>query len=368
MRRAAIVCAFNPRNSGMYSVDLAVDPVLRGLGWSPRPHVSQNRTRVGRLRFELLRDPRQLQGHQALVYWGDFQNNALWALESYVDRERRLHGVRDPAEALANWQSLYLPDPAQLPDDLRVVAAGGCFLGLQGALRERPELAQASARFLQRCDAVIVRDTGSQRAVQRLGQACDLEPRGLQLGFDCASLADWPAPSRWRGGWFAHAFGRGLPPDDAARLVAEVERTTGLRGLAIDWLIQRRPRRLSDLGFRWHRRLMRHARFCLTDTYHFALNAMGLGSLPIMVGRAAGPSHSTLNEAKKQILYAMVRLGAARLELSGPAQAATRAEELGQAAERIAELARELAPDPAWREGFLACRQRMAERLAEALA
>ena len=75
-----------------------------------------------------------------------------------------------------------------------------------------------------------------------------------------------------------------------------MEQLTGWRGVAIPWLKQRWPRRFTHTRFAASLLLMRHARFCLTDTYHFVLNSLSQGSLALCVVRDEPPTASTLNE------------------------------------------------------------------------
>ncbi|EGJ09768.1 hypothetical protein [Rubrivivax benzoatilyticus] len=305
-RPIAVICAHNPKNAGMYRVDLAARRYFEARGLRADLFVTQGRTGIGTLRFDFLRDVEQLGAYDRVVYWGDFLNNPLWGLRDYAGRQRPDGSVSSVDE----WRSLYLEAKQRHPA-LRVIVAGGCALGA-AACRDDPELAAAYRGFLQSADALVLRDPGSVAEVhQWLGP-----DRRVQLGFDCAALAPpavAPKAAR-RGPFFVHGFGRGLPPADAAALVAETERHTGLRGVPVSWLGREGPRVTFGARVAWRLGWARHAHFCLTDIYHFSLCSMSVGTPAFVVTTPETRVDGTLNQHKKRLLFDMLGLQSMHLD------------------------------------------------------
>jgi len=348
MSRIAVVCAYNPRNSGMYSVDLAARHFFASLGIDHELCVTQNRTKVASLRYRLVRSVDGLRGFDSVVYWGDFLNNPMWGAGDYAEREVKRHRASGSIEGFERWRQLYLQAGAGLPISTRIFSFGGCFMGMEPTL-EDASVRASMGEFVQRASAVVVRDPLSFEALSRL----DGGSSKVSLGFDCASLL-MPArgPAAWRGRYFAHSFSRSLGVEAARALVEAVERETGLRGIAVDWLFARWPKRFTHAKFTLHLTLMRHARFCLTDTYHFAINSLSQGSLPLCVVRDEPAVSSTLNELKKVALFRMVGLEAALLPIPGEPMHAASALDIRLTAQGAAHAVSRLHACDDWRAGF----------------
>jgi hypothetical protein len=155
-----------------------------------------------------------------------------------------------------------------------------------------------------------------------------------------------------------------MDKEDVRALVLNMERETGLRGVRVKWLLPYRSRRFMHAKFLANLALMRHARFCLTDTYHFAVNSMAQGSLPLCVVRDEASVSSTLNEEKKRLLFRMNQLHAALLYLPGERKQAARPDHLGDLAQAAAATAQRLTRSHEWREGFLGNHARLREQVS----
>lgn len=347
MSRVAVLYAHNPRNGGMYSVDLAARKFFAALGLKHDLCVTQGRTKVAALRYRLVRSAQDLRGFDTVVYWGDFLNNPMWGAGDYAQREVNRYRAGGPLEGFERWRRLYLQAASSLPKSTRIFSFGGCFMGMESAL-EDASVRASMHEFLQRASAVVVRDPLSFEALSRLDGG---QPR-VSLGFDCASLMTARRPSAFRGGYFAYSFSRSLGNEAARALVEAVERETGLRGIAVDWLFTRWPKRVLHASFALNLALMRHARFCLTDTYHFAINSMSQGSLPVCVLRDGPAVSSTLNELKKAALFRMVGLDAALLRVPGEPMQPVSAPDIRLTAQATAQAVSRLTANEGWRLGF----------------
>ena len=331
----------------MYSVDLGARHFFDKLGLAHDLFVTQKQSRLGALRHRLVRSLDELRGYDTIVYWGDFLNNPMWGQADYAVRDIKRHGVEDLSQAYENWQRLYLPDPCALPASTRVLALGGCFIGMEAALVDA-SANTSLRRFVQRSEAVIVRDPAS---LGRLSAATQADPH-VSLGFDCASLMRSRAPAQWRGPYFAYSFGRALKAENAIDLVRHVERLTKLRGVPIQWLGRTWPKRFTHARFATNLAVMRHARFCLTDTYHFALNSMSQGSLPVCIVRDEPPIPSTLNELKKSVLLGMVGLDHAVIHIAGETKLEVPRADLLHVAQKVVGTVGAIPAGSDWRAGY----------------
>ncbi len=331
----------------MYSVDLAARQFFEQRGLVHDLYVTQQSSRVGALRYRLVRDLSELRGYDTVVYWGDFLNNPMWGQTDYAVRDVALHGVESPQKAFENWRRLYLPDDSALPSSTRVLALGGCFIGMERALTNA-SIKGALLQFTRRSAAVVVRDPAS---FELLSAATGHDPH-VSLGFDCASLMRARAPARWRPPYFAYSFGRALTPADASDLVHRVERATRLRGVPVQWLGRTWPRGFTHTRFSANLALMRHARFCLTDTYHFAMNSLSQGSLPVCVVRDEPATASTLNELKKTRLFRMVGLDHALVHIPGETMQPVASGTLTEWSTRVIEAVSRTDTGGQWRAGY----------------
>jgi hypothetical protein len=363
MSRVAVVCAYNPRNSGMYSVDLAARHLFASLGVDHELCVTQNRTKVASLRYRLVRSVEDLRGFDAVVYWGDFLNNPMWGAGDYAEREVKRHAAGGLSEGFENWRRLYLQAASGLPQSTRIFSFGGCFMGMESCLQDASVRA-AMREFVQRASAVVVRDPLSFEALSGLDDGGST----VSLGFDCASLMPTRGPAGWRGRYFAHSFGRSMSAAAARALVGAVECETGLRGVAVDWLFARWPKRFTHAKFALNLALMRHARFGLTDTYHFAINSLSQGSLPLCVVRDEPAVSSTLNELKKVALFRMVGLESALLPIPGEPMHAASALDIRLTAQGAAHAVSLLNAHDDWRSGFAQRQQDLQGQLRRHLA
>jgi hypothetical protein len=314
----------------MYSVDLAAHRFFCELGAPFTPVVTQKRTRTGRLRFELIRDPAEFAGFDAVVYWGDFLNNPMWGAVDYVWREVRRHKVRDAQNAWENWCALYLELKRRLPA-LRVFAIGGCFLGADGTALSR---AHAQFKeFVEGAELVTPRDERSLEIVRQLAPGGRVQP-----GMDCAWLLRFPPrPNAGDSSHFVCFLGRTLRRQKA-KFIGELARRTGLRPVWVDWLNLRPPRFIAHWNFERMHRLIAGARFVVTDTYHLVVNSLNRGVRTICLYDAAQrETDGTCGDAKKRALLKQADMDSMLVDLRGQESLASRILERLESVNPVAE-------------------------------
>jgi hypothetical protein len=315
----ALITAHNPRNYGMYSVDLAAEAFVGELGLPATFAVTQGRGRTGRLQFERLRDPAALAGFDTVVYWGDFLNNPMWGAGDYAGREFRKYGAATRAEGFERWRALYL-DVRRHHPAARVLALGGCFLG---ADRAAPAARKALAEFLEGAELVAPRDERSLEIVRALAPGAPVVP-GIDLAW---LLRPPPPPAGTGGGHFVWSLGRTLKKGPK-RWIREVARRTGLRPVRLDWLNQRRPRFFAHWNYERMVRLVAGAEFVVTDTYHLVINSLLRGVRAVCIHDSAhAEGDGTLGDAKKPLLLQQVGMPELLLDVRG--------EDLGALAARV---------------------------------
>ncbi len=296
----AVICAANisKRNSGMHSVDLAAKQYFDKLGRSYDLIVTQGDRKVGKLRFEKIRDPKDFRNYRNIVYWGDFQNNPLWGTRDYCNKEITHEGVIDREEALNNWTNRYLLLQEQLDGDASVYAIGGCFMGAKEYL-SNPAINQAFRDFVLRSRRIVVRDSSSYQFLVGISHM-----EQIKLGFDCASLLNLPV---WpKSNHFVYSFKRTIGEKEGRRLAKAVEKATRISGVEINWLGKKSPFNSLRGGFMRNSRLISQAQFAITDIYHFSINSFGRGTPALCLGTSEGDFGSTIDDHKKFVLFDML--------------------------------------------------------------
>ncbi len=301
--RYAVVCAYNSRNSGMYSVDLTARQLFSSLGVDFDLCVTQGkRSKTGKLAFRKITDPRQLREYDAIVYWGDFQNNPMWGANDFANREATV------AEGFERWRDLFLRLHRHLSDSIPIYSIGGCLLGAAPYF-QRSEIRREFAEFVERSSGIILRDIGSY---EEICKSIPEAKEGITLGFDTASLLS-PVERNVRksGGYFVYVFGRTLSTEEGHRVAAQVGKQLALKPVPIEWWRRlsyrsRIKRHISHRSFIKNLATIKGAAFALTDVYHFAIDTLVQGTAPICIAARESTGERTLNDLKKTILYRMI--------------------------------------------------------------
>ena len=359
--RYAVICAYNSRNSGMYSVDLTAAQLFSSLPADFDLCVTQGkRSKTGKLTFRQISDPRQLREYDAIVYWGDFQNNPMWGANDFATREATV------AKGFERWRDLFLRLHRHLPDATPIYSIGGSLLGAEPYF-QRSEIRAEFAEFVERSSGVLLRDIGSYEL------ACKYVPEakaGLSLGFDAASLLSpgrslqplgrslqllgrslLPSgrslrpPGRKRqapksGRYFVYVFGRTIPAEDGHRLAEQVGEKLGLTPVPIVWwrrlsyrsLIKRHS---SHRAFVENLATMKGAAFALTDVYHFAIDNLVQGTAPVCIAARESEGERTLSDLKKTILYRMIEAESLYIPIAGDSLASEEQARIVERADQI---------------------------------
>jgi hypothetical protein len=349
MLRVHVVSAYNPKNAGMYSVDLAAQQFFEDVGLNTcfietqRHRLWNKRAPMGRYRTRFLRNAQELVEADALVYWGDFLNNPLYGSGDFLHRDLGFRHSTSAREAFAKWKELFLLHRIGR-GTTRVIAASGNFqdCGTLLSTYSQDEQDDIAACFRQNFSAIFPRDHASTQALRMAFP--DAAQGEVTTGLDAAFLFSperaFPGLSSVEeNGTFCYFFGRSqLEGQDA--LIARLARETGLRPVALThW--HKLSRRSADHQFMQLLQTMRAGTFTITDTYHCAINAMTLARPVIGLGRTPSHELTTLNEYKKRTLFQMLGLGASYVEIPTEQIASTQMA-------RISELAATFAtrPDP----------------------
>lgn len=299
-KRVGVICAHNPRNSGMYTVDAAAKKFFSQKGIPFDLLLTQGRDQIGGLQYRMIKDQSDLLDYDTIVYWGDFLNNPMWGLDCYPERPSGKKGKSTTAE----WEKLYL-DLKEWHPLAKVHVIGGCALGAAKYLTTDSVLRTRYRRFIEKADTVILRDPMSFDIVRELSPN---QKEHIKLGFDCASLIKEFNPAPRKGGYFTHSFHRSLSKAEAQYVITTIERQTGLHGVAINWLNNHWPRRAFHWRLAGQRKILRYAAFCVTDIYHLSICSMAEGTATICFGKPEATVNDTLNEKKKELLFQMLEI------------------------------------------------------------
>ena len=290
MANVAVICAYNPGNNGMATVDRAARQVLRD------EKVPFTLINVQRLRkrdllkpFVHLRELERLRSFTHIVYWGDFVNNPLYGMGDFLDRE--VWKGYSESEGRRYWIDTFLDAAEHLGDSTSIASIGNCFLGADSHASDST-ITDAFGRFCRSADLIIPREDWSLKVVETLGGV----NRGPRLfgGVDAAFLGHWRQREAPHGS-FSYCFHRSkvtVGPAD----IRGIEALTGLESAEIPW---------TDTGVRLHRGLRRSIRriqrshFVITDVYHVCINAINLGIPVVCVSNPESGMAGTLSDAKK---------------------------------------------------------------------
>lgn len=319
--KIAVICAYNPRNCGMYSVDLAASQYLKKLGKNFTMFTSQYKRRLqgrswGKLKFERLRSASQLKDYQTVLYWGDFVNNPAYGRGDYSWRDVHYGLSADSESAFKKWKELFLLDGVEKPP--RVFSISNNFQTLDDyASADNGEEVDSIRRLMKaNFDGFYPRDSLSS---DRLREFFAPQEVSVSTAVDAAFLLDpeelYPdlisiqeTPS------FAYFFARSGMTDVSSAL-RKVKEATGCRPMKIDnWLSMGRIR--ADATYHKALKTMKASSFVVSDTYHVLVNALNLGKKVIGVGAVSNRQEGTCGCYKKKVLLEEFGLGAYWCEFS----------------------------------------------------
>lgn len=350
--KIAVICAYNPRNSGMYSVDLAAqhyfsdkdcqvdffvtqikrNPFGRAIiGCGLRALLPPHK-QFGKMRFRLLENIEQLYAYTHLVYWGDFTTNPVYGATEYATRDTMVRFGRPSAsnqEAWKKWKSLFALDTGKPVE--RVVSAGQNFQNDFGC--SSSEFTSVFESIGAHFDHIITRDPHSLDNLSRYlpeSSSCKLE-----LGLDCAFLLP-PEGDHNPISQFCFQFGRsGF--EKVNELVGSIEEQTGFRGLELENWFCLGSKEAGD-SFAKMRAQIARSKFVLTDVYHVSVNALALGVPVYTLGRHIEDQIGSLGDFKKKVLFDMMHARSRYFECGEDEDEAEFLERVGAAIEKATAL------------------------------
>ena len=332
MRRVAVITAPNMayKNPGMVTVDLAFEAVCRRLGpdvatsWytlhPPELRPLRDYVRSRDLPFDfapLGAHLAELQEHDAIVFWGDFQHARHYLQQDATTRMLDLGPAADrrSAQQLVTQSLLLAGTPEHVLD--RTVLYGGSILHNSQSDYADEEYASPFRRLMSRCHAVWMRDplSAAKAAHLRRGGAA-------HFGADCALLLrpgdlDFLPTTGWADaveeGVGAVFLGARTPvPRWLPALSRELAHRLGVRLEWLPWLGASR-----ELGTPWIRQrgddyslgdllaALSRYQIVITDTYHLCVNAWRMGVPTVCIGSPTrrSPEYQTLDDLKKYVFY-----------------------------------------------------------------
>lgn len=295
MTKVALVCAFNPGNTGMYSVDLAASRFMRKLGV---PHTLVNfQRRPWRpvLGFRSTRDVRYLRTFTHLLFWGDFQNNPVYGTNDFAKREVKFKYASSDEEAISNWSRLHLDISDQL-QGVKIASVGNCFLGAGAAAADK-SLRSSLRNFVRNAAAILPRESQSMRQLMDASEPS----HNIATGLDTAFLLEGSNRQDYRdkkniGFRFVRS---GVVDIDGG--VAELAKATGLSPIEIPWTTGDRKTSCKKT-FAQAIDAIATCRVIVTDVYHLAVNATNHGTPVICLSRGDYNASSSVADAKKHAL------------------------------------------------------------------
>lgn len=308
--RYAVICAANEGNSGMVSVDAAAVQFLESHRADYSLFTAQQT--AGKMdTYTLLSDWHQLNEYTHVLYWGDFLNSPLYGYKSFPSRSKRWGLARRNREAIDQWRKLFIPSAIGSHQQLHAIGQN-----FQNYF-EDPKNEEAFTRVFGALESgfssVTVRDPFSYQNLSRQFSFENLAK--IRQGIDCAFLQDAPIATNEAGGTgtFAYYFRRSKLKDPAA-LVAQIEKSTGLRGVPLEKWIPLPAGRWEE-HFTQLKGVINNAEFVLSDTYHVCVNAMQSRVPVVGVGRAQKRQESTIGDFKKGVLFDMFDLSRFYVEI-----------------------------------------------------
>jgi len=293
--KVALVCAFNPGNTGMYSVDLAASRFMRTLGVPHRLINFQRRPWRPVLGFRSTRDVKYLKTFTHLLFWGDFQNNPVYGTKDFAKRELKFKYASSDKEAISNWSRLHL-DIADHLHGVKIASVGNCFLGAGTAAADKG-LGLSLRNFVRNASAILPRESQS---MQQLTDASEPSPN-IATGLDTAFLLDGPNQRDYRDKKnIGFRFVRSDVVDVDAG-IAELAKATGLSPVEIPWTTGDRKTSCKKV-FAQAIAAIATCRVVVTDVYHLAVNATNHGTPVICLSRGDYDASSSVADAKKHAL------------------------------------------------------------------
>jgi hypothetical protein len=321
MRKVGIVCAFNPGNTGMFSVDLAASRVLDA--WNIKHTLINFQKRRWRLpsKYLVCRAPKKLAQFSHLLFWGDFQNNPIYGTRDYADREVKFGYARTTTGGVTNWTGLHLDLSSILPKSTIVASVGSCFLGSHEAAT-RHNLSASLKTFADSAIRILPRESQSEK---ELVAAAGGSPRSnIVTGLDPAFLLEPDKREKFRERkYFGYCFARSKVRDVADGLEA-IRKKTGLIPLPVPWSVGDRKVSQREI-FSGALEAIPKCRFIVSDVYHLAVNAINHGTPVIVVSRRQTPTQSSVDDQKKYALADQIGTTGLHVTLAADASLATQA-------------------------------------------
>ncbi|MFC3202857.1 polysaccharide pyruvyl transferase family protein [Alteromonas oceani] len=323
MKKIAVICAFNPRNSGMYSVDLGgldffsslhcdfdfflAQTQIKGAGKLakiiPNRFLYPEKYRFGKLNFKRLDNISDLiRDYDYVVYWGDFLNNPLYGKFDFAYRDFCAGRVATQTEGYRRWKKLFCPDISTGP---KLVSIGNNFQ--HDFSIENEDYEEVVLKILHNFYIVAPRDHYSFENLNKyiVSKAkSDKNPsQSLFKGVDCAFFINDTERRKNSTKTFTYFFHRsGF--NSTKYLIKLLEKQTDLKGVETShWL--NLNKRNADNEFNSNLSLILNSQFVITDTYHVCVNALRMGVPTICLSQDSHSQKGTLGDFKKRQLFEM---------------------------------------------------------------
>jgi hypothetical protein len=299
--KTAVVLAYNSSNTGMYSVDISalqlfsklevpvdflVGAGLDSFGW----------IEYGNIRLRKIKNPDILAGYDNIVYWGDFTTSPHYGIEDYFKLIRHYDGINSREHIFERWQKIHLLKDID-KGSRRIFSFGQNFQTLSHSAAQLNLASLAS--YYERFDAIMPRDSHSCDELK--ANFPTLSPGRLTMGSDCAFLLDHTQRRERSGrtGQICMVLGR----SKVANFQPVIDRLAG-QGYKFRyinrWLDS--PANNFNAYYEGAIRELRSSDAVITDTYHFAINAIREGVTPVVLARAETGQTSTVGDFKKKVL------------------------------------------------------------------
>lgn len=297
----AVVLAHNWANTGMYSVDLAAFRLFESLGYTVDYFVaSGGRTnslfKSGQVPIYRISDAGPLMRYDRVVYWGDFTTSPYYAFDDFASQLNSHDGPLSKSEVFNIWLDVFMMRGRKASGP-QLFSFAQNFQTL-GAVKGKMNLASLAPLY-ERFTSIMPRDSVSTRELR--GHFPSLSANVVTQGCDAAFLL--PDLLTGASGKNSKQIGVFLERTQIANkqdLTAELTRR-GYKPVFLNkWLAL--PRNRFHENFLGLCTQIRDCGAILTDTYHLAVNAIRIGTTPVVIGADEDAQTSTVSDFKKRVM------------------------------------------------------------------